>query len=276
MLQVRVCIDTLCKYLDNIVDHPDEEKYQRIRANNKALNERVLMLRGADEFLQAAGFERRMLPGMDGSSPPEEFIVFNKEQVQDVSRLQTLKEVLLAAEPIRPVLDRGTRVFHPSPNAAKIQVPDEFYAVSMEELKREQAIRQEAVEQMGMLRTKQMRDRERQRELRRYRYCLLRVRLPDGLILQGTFHASDRFAAVREFVSECLAHSWIPFVLAGQAGAKLTDERATLAELNLAPASLLNFTFDASLMADIAHEHGQQPSTQTFLRSELLADIASL
>lgn len=36
-----------------------------------------------------------------------------------------------------------------------------------------------------MLRTKAMRDKEEQRERRKYNYTLLRIRLPDGTLLQG-------------------------------------------------------------------------------------------
>lgn len=36
-----------------------------------------------------------------------------------------------------------------------------------------------------MLRTRAMREKEEQREMRKYNYTLLRVRLPDGYLLQG-------------------------------------------------------------------------------------------
>lgn len=36
-----------------------------------------------------------------------------------------------------------------------------------------------------MLRTRAMREKEEQREMRKYSYTLLRVRFPDGYILQG-------------------------------------------------------------------------------------------
>lgn len=36
-----------------------------------------------------------------------------------------------------------------------------------------------------MLRTRAMREKEEQREMRKYNYTLLRVRFPDGYILQG-------------------------------------------------------------------------------------------
>lgn len=95
-----------------------------------------------------------------------------------------MKELLVEAERIQPELDRDVRVFRASPDADRIAVPDEFYRLSVDEIKKEQQIRAEAVEKFGMLRTKQMRERDRIRELRRYRYCLIRVRFPDGILLQ--------------------------------------------------------------------------------------------
>jgi hypothetical protein len=34
--KVKVCVETLVKYLDNIINHPDDDKFRKIRANNKA------------------------------------------------------------------------------------------------------------------------------------------------------------------------------------------------------------------------------------------------
>ena len=44
--------------------------------------------------------------------------------------------------------------------------------------------RTEFLEREGMLRTKAMREREEQKEKRRYKFTLVRVRFPDGLVLQ--------------------------------------------------------------------------------------------
>lgn len=41
------------------------------------------------------------------------------------------------------------------------------------------------MEKAAMLRTRAMREKEEQREMRKYNYTLLRVRFPDGYILQG-------------------------------------------------------------------------------------------
>jgi hypothetical protein len=44
--------------------------------------------------------------------------------------------------------------------------------------------RAEVIERSLMLRTKAMREKEEQREMRKYRYAVIRIRLPDGILLQ--------------------------------------------------------------------------------------------
>lgn len=48
-----------------------------------------------------------------------------------------------------------------------------------------------------MLRTKAMREKEEQRERRKYNYTLLRIRLPDGNLLQGNKCEQAKFPRVR-------------------------------------------------------------------------------
>lgn len=55
--KVKVCVETLSKYLDNLISNPGEEKFRKIRLSNKAFTERVRELEGTDEFLQAVGFK---------------------------------------------------------------------------------------------------------------------------------------------------------------------------------------------------------------------------
>ena len=269
--KVKVCIDTLLKYLDNAINHPDEEKYRKIRVGNKAFQERVASIKGTEEFMQAAGFLLLSLPHEDHE---EHFWVLSEEMAKDTERLSNIKEVLLAAEPIKPQLDRAMKVFHPSNRAAKFEIPDEFYNVSPAELKKEQQRKEEAVEKLGMLRTKAMRERDELKELRKYRFTLLRVRFPDGVLLQGVFKAHEKLTALRQFVGEQLV-SWLPFNLVTSTGQRLTEDSATLAELNLAPAAVVNFSWDEEVQADIAAQRGaHQPGP--YLKEETIALIQSL
>ena len=55
--KVQLGVDTLCKYIDNILLNPTEEKFRKIRKSNKAFKERVGSLEGSEEFLLACGFK---------------------------------------------------------------------------------------------------------------------------------------------------------------------------------------------------------------------------
>ena len=47
------------------------------------------------------------------------------------------------------------------------------------------------MERNAVLKTKATRDLEEQRRMRRYRYTLLRIRFPDGIMLQGELIRND-------------------------------------------------------------------------------------
>ena len=271
--KIKVCVETLSKYLDNIISHPGEEKYCKIRVQNKAFQERVCKLEGTQEFLQAAGFAVQMMPHADGVD--EAFYVMNEEMALATERLMNVKEYLLIAEPIRPELDRGLRVFYPSPQATRMAVPQDFYNVTPEELKREQQARAEAVEKLGVLRTKAMRERDELRELRKYRYTLIRVRFPNGVILQGTFRASEKVVTLMDFIRENLQNDWIPFTVCTSTGQKITEEEKSFAEAGLVPAVLINFAFDPTVMSEVAAQQGALEQDM-FLKPEILSLIQSL
>lgn len=270
--QVKVCVETLCKYLDNVINNPAEEKFRKIRLSNKAFVERIASLQGTEEFLQAAGFEIKMLPFEDHE---EQFFVMNEKTAEDVDRLKNLKAVLETAEPIKPQLDRAMKVFSPSNFAANFTIPAEFYSISPSELKKEQQRKQEAVETLGMLRTKAMREREERKEMLRYRYTLIRVRLPDGNLLQGTFKATEKLPALKEFVREHLENDWMPFYLCTQIGSKLDDENKMLVEYGLTPAAVVNFEWDKTVQNEVAAQQGSSQKSSV-LKQEVLTQIQEL
>ena len=270
--KVKTCMDTLIKYLDNIIAHPEEEKYRKIRINNKVYQDRIACLNGTEEFMQAARFCMTMLPVDDHE---EAFFVLDEEEAKNKERLENIKDVLHAAEPIRPQLDRCLKVFYPTPLASKFDIPDEFYSISPEELKKEQQRRIEASEKFGMLRTKAMRERDELRELRKYRYTLLRVKFPDGVVLQGTFRAQEKLSELFHYVREHLANEWMPFQLVTSTGQKLTEENLSLAELALVPAAVVNFSWDPTILKEVAAQKGAA-QTDVFLKPETSALIENL
>ncbi|NWS13156.1 UBXN6 protein, partial [Pachyramphus minor] len=272
--KVRVGVETMAKYLDNIYLHPEEEKYQKIKLQNKVFQERISCLEGAHKFFQAVGFETKMLPVPGQGKEGQSFYVLKEEVLSRLEDLKDSKEQLLSSEPLRVRLDRQLRVFQPSPEAARFELPDDFYNLSADEIRREQRLRTEAVEKASMLRTRAMREKEEQREMRKYNYTLLRVRFPDGYILQGTFYAREAVSVLYSFVREALRDDWLPFELLGPGGLKLTDENLAFNECGLVPSALLSLCWDAAVMADIEAAGEEQP--QSPLRPELLARVQTL
>ena len=60
-----VVVDLSCRrYLDNMIKNPDDEKYRKIRKNNKIFAEKVAPVEGAEEFLEAIGFQKTMEEGI--------------------------------------------------------------------------------------------------------------------------------------------------------------------------------------------------------------------
>ncbi|NXF13452.1 UBXN6 protein, partial [Smithornis capensis] len=277
--KVRVGVETMAKYLDNIYLHPEEEKYRKIKLQNKVFQERISCLEGTHRFFQAVGFEEKTLPvpgqGKEFPGPEEEqYYVLREEMLSRLEELKDSKEQLLSAEPLRARLDRQPRLFQPSPGAARFELPNDFYNLTAEEIRREQRLRTEAVEKASMLRTRAMREKEEQREMRKYNYTLLRVRFPDGYILQGTFYARESVSELYSFVREALRDDWLPFELLGPGGLKLTDENLPFNECGLVPSALLSLCWDAAVMADI-EAAGEEPPRSP-LRPELLTRVQTL
>ena len=170
------CIEILIKYLTNIIQHPTEEKYKKIRMSNKVFCDKVKEVEGALEFLSAAGFTKIVLDD-------EDFLIWSDDNVEHVQRLSMLVEALENSEPFQLDLDRNIQVLLPS-QIRCVELPPDFYKMTQEELKKEQKLRTEALEKAQILMTKAMREKEELRTVNKYRYALIRIRFPNGIYLQ--------------------------------------------------------------------------------------------
>ncbi|XP_075217334.1 GDI interacting protein 3 isoform X2 [Lycorma delicatula] len=240
--KVEQCVETLSRYLENIIQNPDEEKYRKIRMSNKVFTEKVSGMEGAMEFLNAAGFKYEMLPFQDTQ---EQFLVFYESELHSIDNLTMLLDALRSAEPIGLQLDRNLQVLLPSQAAKQTNLPQDFFKLTPEELKREQQLKSEKVDNSLVLKTKAMREREEQRELKKYRFALIRIRFPDDILIQGTFGIYEHVSDVYDFVRENLLDEESQFVLLTATGHRLTesDYGLTLIDLRLIPASVLTFVW---------------------------------
>ncbi|XP_076381680.1 GDI interacting protein 3 [Megalopta genalis] len=262
--KIENCVETLSKYLENIINNPEIEKYRRIRMQNKIFQEKVRPIDGAMDFLHAAGFRETTLLHNDVE---EDFLLWSPENC-DIENLTMLLDSLKSAETIPLELDRNLQVLMPVQASQKYELPTSFFHITPEELKREQQLRTEAFERSQMLMTKAMREREGKQRLRMYKYSLLRIKFPDNIILQGTFFVYEKFKTVFDFVSESIANNEIPFCLKMMTG-KTFDETCfdkTLLELELFPSVTLMFvpTNNAKLNDSIG-----------YLKEELLSLVQS-
>lgn len=234
--KVEVCIETLTKYLENIVNHPDEDKYHKIRMSNRIFCEKVKNCEGSLEFLKAAGFTQKEIDG-------EDFLIWDRKNIESLDQLSILLDGLLCAETISLELDRNIQILLSSQVRKFENLPPDFYRISPEEIKREQELRTSAIESAQILKTKAMREKEELHVANQYRYTLIRIRFPNGIYLQGTFSIFEKLSNVYEFVLSCLKDESLEFFLIGPNCQKFSDEEMekSLRDLLLVPNVLLTF-----------------------------------
>ncbi|XP_061744601.1 UBX domain-containing protein 6-like [Nerophis ophidion] len=275
--KVKAAVDIISKYVENICKNPSEDKYRKLKVSNKVFQDKVGAVEGSREFLQALGFTSHMLPVEEAE---QEFLLLPEQSADALELMKERRDRLQRGQPLRAQLDRRPQAFRASDHATRFQLPPDFYNLSAEELKKEQQHRSDLVEKNSMLRTKAMRERDEQRERRKYNYALLRVRLPDGTLLQGTFYAWERLPALYDFVRDSLRDGWQPFDLLAPGGVKLQEsEDVALAECNLVPAALLSLAFDAAVQADIAAVQQADVAAaggRTILKDQLVESIQTL
>lgn len=149
----------------------------------------------------------------------------------------------------------------PSQAAQRVELPTDFFWLTPEEIKREQQLKTEQVEKNLQLRTRAMREREEKAQQRKYRFALIRIKFPDGPVLQGTFKVNETMNDVRLFVCDALEDPSTEFNLVSSAGmgtgqVEATGEQTLLA-LQLCPSAILHFTPEV-------------PSNNGYLRDDLM------
>lgn len=105
---------------------------------------------------------------------------------ENSNQLQELLDGLHHSEIINIDLDRNIQVLLPS-QAKKYELPADFYRMSPEEIKREQQLRSDAIENAQILKTKAMREKDELRTMNKYNFALIRIRFPDSVFLQVIF-----------------------------------------------------------------------------------------
>lgn len=229
----------------------------------------------ASELLQASGF----LPSED-----QESMMYQERSIEP---LQLARDTLLNGQPISVQLDRNLKIFQPTKERSSIPpvelLPKDplFYQMTVGDVLREKQRHKDLLEKEEMLRTKAMRERDEKGESNiQYKYTVIRIRLPNGMILQAIFQAHDSISSLFDFLrSDCLVHSWLPFNLISNGDRRVyssQDEHSvTFNQSGLVPAALLSFQWNEQALRDV---QGQTPDfpVDTFIRPEVLAHATRL
>ena len=71
----------------------------------------------------------------------EQFLVLAEDKMKSPESLEVAKELLTSATPLKAELDRNLQVFRSSPRVTHFDLPNEFYKLSVDEIKKEQKLR---------------------------------------------------------------------------------------------------------------------------------------
>ena len=145
-----------------------------------------------------------------------------EELTKQLEHLSTALDLLTSVSPVKLALNRDVRVYKASTSVNRFpELPSSFFILKPEELKKESQLKREQVEINEMLLTRAQRERIDQQATRQYQFCVIRVRLPEGLILQATFRAKEKLSDLFYFISQSLGNEAMLFSLFHQGGKKL-------------------------------------------------------
>lgn len=228
-------VNTLVRYVENLINNPEDEKFKKIRVQNKAFQARIVPLVGGVEYLELVGYT---LITDEGDSSEQYYIMLDTPPIEHMTRCN---DELKKGSKLTPTLDRDIKVLQQATGARHFEVSSDFYKLTKEDLMKSQKDREREVQQNSQLRTSAMRERDAGVGMRIYHYTVIRIKFPDGIYLQGTFSAHDNVENLFLFVEKAMRHT-IKFSLITAGCPPLRRDRSTLKVAGLVPTATLNLT----------------------------------
>lgn len=109
---ISTTVKLLATIVANVVQHPDEAKYQRLRLSNPKIQSHLMSSWGAVQILTLCGFERRTLPigekGDEQEAEKEEFLVIPPVQEMEFEEIASLRETQAHAQQLLQILKERT------------------------------------------------------------------------------------------------------------------------------------------------------------------------
>lgn len=142
---------------------------------------------------------------------------------------------------------RNTQLLLPRPTDA--EVPDYFFERMGAEIKAELLAARKRQEDQKVLMTSRQREALLNKNKKKYTSATIRVRMPEGVLLQGVFLGNENLLKIHEWVADNLRFPHREFELFFPT--RQLGTLGTIASENLMPATLLNFRWmDSSFMAE--------------------------
>lgn len=255
--------EILLKLLKNIVNDPRNEKFRRIRMSNPKIQETVGMAVGGVELLESVGFKFQAegqdvwgvmeMPSIEGLSVITHAIaLLEPHVVSPISSSSVSSDRQKSATLEAKKIDRQVRVFFSASEnmAARIELPDSFYDLSVAEVRREAESRKKKIEDSQLLIPKSFREKQAKSARKRYKAAVIRIQFPDGVVLQGVFLPKEPTTALYEFVGSAIKEGCLEFELLTPAlpkrrviprFAKTGERMPTLEDEDLVPTALVKF-----------------------------------
>lgn len=246
----------LLRVLRNVLDEPENAKYRALRLTNPKLKAAVLDVPAALAALELAGFV--VVRDADGETHATLLQEDGAPELAAVRDVVDALEPLVAPPPpadVPPPGGRDERVFKPAEVslARLMELPDEYFKRSPEELKAEMQQRKAKREAEAVLTTKAHKERLAAASAAKaavHYSTTVRVRLPDGLLLQGCFGAKEKVETMYEWVASSLREPdefMLKFGNGRDQVAHATEAGApvTLSAAGLVPSALVAFQWRA-------------------------------
>ncbi len=252
----RPPLQLMARLLKNAAGAPENAKYRTVRLSNDkiaaAFGESELVY----DLLQLVGFEL-------GKNEDADVVTLGDAAVASAVDCEALLLESIEAAAEAELGPRDVKVLFSAGVPPPPELPPDFYSLSGEEARALVAAAAARREAGAQLRTQAQRDAEAARRTKVYRAALVRVRFPDGTILQGLYSTRAAVSRLLEWVARSLRRPHVVFELAAARSPPLSVPTLSIGDAELAPASLLNFR-----VVDPADS-----SEKPFLTDELLSRI---
>ncbi|XP_076924627.1 plant UBX domain-containing protein 2-like [Bidens hawaiensis] len=247
-------VEIVLKLLRNIVKEPENVKFRKVRLGNPKIKEAIADVAGGLDLLECVGFELKEENGemwavMEAASDEKVKLI-----KQAVCLLEPPKNVQPQAKAVvEPVevkkVERQIRVFFSVSEsvAAKIELPDSFYNLSIDEVKREAESRRKKLAESQLLVPKSYKEKQAKAARKRYEKTVIRIQFPDGVVLQAFFNPREPTTALYEFVSSSLKDPSLEFELLHPVLIKrrvipnFGEKVVTLEDEDMVPSALIKF-----------------------------------